>query len=1379
MRKITDFIISKRYFILTLFIILTVICAILSNKVKINHDIAKYMPDDSETRIGMNIMEDEFSGTETSTLNLMFENLQDDEKEDVKNYLENLTGVKEIDYENTEEYNKDNYTLYVITVDEKADSQTASDVYNQITEKYSNYNIYTSGDVSENNKTVLPFWIIALAVGCALIILIVMCESYVEPFLFLTSILMAVILNKGTNIIFENVSHITDSITAILQMALSMDYSIMLMNRYDQEKETEKDNVKAMKNALYKAFQAISSSSVTTIVGLLALVFMSFKIGKDLGFVLAKGVLFSLICIFFVLPALILIFDKWITKTKKKSPNIKLSWLGKYSYKVRFIAFPLFLIIFVTSFILKGNLGIDYTDSKEDEISKIFSENNQIAIIYKNEDEEKISKYLKEFENEGKVKEVLGYGNTINEKLTYDKLNDKLKDLGSDVNIEDYLLKILYYDYYNKNENNAMTFSDFINFIEEEAYKNEKTNEKIDDETKKDITRLKNFVTESSINRKRTSSEIANILEIDENKVKDIFIYYLSKNNNVQLKLDEFVDFMNKDVLTNEEYSKKIDNESRNKLNTLSKFTNKQTVQSKMSSSQMAGLFGIDENTMNELYKYYILVNDIDIKLSISEFSNFVLNTVLNDSNYASSFDEATVQNIKLLSTFSDKNVITKKMNSKELSALFGIEDSKITQILLLKYTKQTANSKYDIKEFIDNAMTYGAYYMDSTQLATLQGLSKTILPIIENKDIQMPLDENGLGQIFASINQDTLNSLFSFIKENKGEDYKMSPKEFVDFVLSIPTETPGGSDSGMFNPEGMGDALKKLQFLKTIMSDKKFTSQEMTNLFQEIAGSQAISLEQINQLYVLIDYGTGNTNSWTSTPQEFVKLILDNSTLESIQSNIDENTINKLKLLSTIMESTMNDTTFTYQEISQVIGIDSEKAKSIYTLYVSLQNNMSLTPQEFVNFVLAHKDDASLAGRISNDTISDLNLLKTAIDGIVIDKKYNCEELSSLLNINKDDLKLLYGLYSSKYVNSNFTISLNEFINFLLKDVVTNPEYSSNFDSEQIANLNTVNGIMKNSIIGTKYTSNEIFGILSNLSDKVEKNTVEILYTYYGSSKEYNNSWELTIEEFVNYLNDDILKDERFTDFIDDDMRKDITDAKTTVADAKEMLIGDNYSRVVLNTKFAQESDETFAFVQKVKDLLGKNLNDFYVIGNSPMAYEMSKTFNNELNFMTIITMIFIFVVVVITFKSIIVPIILVLTIQCAVYLTMGILSFLGEDVYFISILIVQSILMGATIDYAILYTSYYLEHRKTEGIKESIIDSYNKSIHTILTSSSILIIVTLIIANFASAIAAKICKTISEGTLCSTILILTLLPAVLAFWDRFIVKDKSKFKS
>ena len=1217
MRKLTDFIINKRYFILFLFLILTIISALLSSKVKITYDIAEYLPNTSETRIGMDIMEEEFSENETSTLNLMFENLSDDEKVSIKNELETLDGVKTVDYDNTENYNKENYTLYVITVSDKSDSQKGADLYNEITNKYKDFTFYTSGDVSECNKTVLPFWIIVLAVASALIILLIMCESYVEPFLFLISILMAVVLNKGTNIIFHSVSNITNSISAILQMALSMDYSIMLMNRYDQEKQTEKDNVKAMKNALYKAFTAISSSSITTIVGLLALVFMSFKIGKDLGFVLAKGVMFSLICIFFVLPALILRFDKWIIKTKKKSPTIKLNKLGNFSYKIRFASVPIFLIVFITSFALKGNLGINYTDVQSDEISKVFKENNQIAVIYKNEDEDKISKYLKNFENEDKIDEVLGYGNTINEKLTYDKLNNKLNDLGSDVNIQDYLLKILYYDYYNPEGNNKITFADFINFIEDDAYNNEKASKKIDEKMKKDISRLKNFVTVSSVNKKRSTSELANILEIDKSKISDIFVYYLSKNNNITISMSDFINFMNKDVLTNKKYSSKINSESKNKLNTLSKFVNKKTIQTKMKSEQMSELFGIDNNTMQDLYKYYIL-NNINIKITISDFSNFVLNNMLNNSEYANSFDDETIKNIKMLATFSNLNIINSQMNSKELSNLFGIEEEKINQILLLKYGKENTEA---------------------------------------NSSVTEPTDK---------------------------------------------------------------------------------------------------------------------TNDLKVTPAEFINIILTNKDLEGIKNNFDEATMNKLQLLSTIITCTINNKSFTYEELSQMIGIDSNSVKNIYVLYVSEQNNTSLTPKDFIDFVLAHKSDSMLSNKITSSTINNLSLLQTVINGTINNKKYSSNELSSLLGINKDSINLLYGLYNFKYINTKLNISLKDFINFLLKDVVTNKDYSNNFDAEKVSKLNTVNGIMNSTINNTKYTSNEIFAIINKLSNDVEKNTIDMLYTYYGSAKEYNKNWEMTVEEFVNFLNQDILQDERFSDFIEDDMRNDITEAKTTIKDAKDLLIGDNYSRVVLNTKFNMEDPEIFEFVKNTKDALENELTDFYIIGDSPMAYEMSKSFDNELNIITVITMVAIFVVVAITFKSILIPTILVLTIQTAVYLTMGILSIVGENVYFISILIVQSILMGATIDYAILYTSYYIENRKTKGLKEAIIASYNNSIHTILTSSSILIIVTLIIASFTSAIAAKICKTISEGTLCSTILILTLLPAVLACCDKFIKFNK-----
>lgn len=1280
MRKFTDFIVNKRHMILILFIILSIISVILSKKVNINYEISKYLPSTSETRIGMDIMEEDFKEIKSSSLDVMFENLQEDRKTEIYHELAQINGVSSVDYDNTENYNKDNHTLYVIHVDDTDDSELASNVYKEITKNYKDDTIYTGGEIAERNNPVLPTWIVVLAVGCALIILIIMCESYVEPFLFLASILIAVLLNNGTNIIFGTVSNITSSISAILQMALSMDYSIMLMNRYAQEKQKETDKVKAMKNALYNAFKAISSSSVTTIVGLLALVFMSFTIGRDLGFVLAKGVLFSLISIFFVLPSLILMFDKWITKTKKRSPNFKMDGLGKISYKLRHVALALFLIAFVGSYLLKGNLGISYTDTTSNEINKVFTENNQIALIYNSKDEEIVTKYLKELENQDKVEEVLGYGNTINEKLTYDKLNQKLSDLGTETNVEDYLLKIIYYNYYNQDENNTISFDEFIKFIQEDVYKNPDVASKIDEETKTSINRLSNFTNSTQMNKNRTLPEIANILEMNEQDAKDILIYYNSKNNNIKISLNDFIKFMSQDVLTNEKYANKINNSAKNSLNTLSKFTNVNTIQKKMSSKEMALIFEMPEATMNDLYAYYISVNDIDTKMTISEFSNFVLSDVLNNPNYASNFDETTRNNINMLATFSNSNTINKSMNSAELSNLFGIDENLVKQLLLLKYSTTDNGTTMTIAEFINYVtdIKTNTHYLDDLDTSAFAGIDHTI--------------------------------------------------------LSNPT---------------------------------KYTATEMSQILN-------IDTNQMYQIYALIDFVQNHTTNWQMTPNELVTFLLKNSNNESIKNNLDDVTMGKLNLLSNIMTSTMNKTSYSYRQLSELIGIDSNTIKSIYTLYTSKNSTTKLTPQEFVKFVLEHKNDTALSNSLDANTIKDLSLLQKAMNGVVSHQKYSSQELGDLLGINTSDLDLLYGLYNATYINANQTISLKEFVDFILKDVVTNPEYSSNFNDETKSKLNTIDGIMKASLNNVKYTRNEIFGILSKLADNLDKDQVDLLYVYYGSTKEYNNNWQLTVEQFVNYLNDDIIQDSRFTDFIEEDMRKSIIDAKDDVKEARELLIGDGYSRIVINTKLAPESEETFHFIQKIKDELGGKLDEFYIIGNSPMAYEMSQTFQEELNFITILTMIAIFVVVALTFKSVTIPLILVFMIQCAVYMTMGILSFTGEKVYFISILIVQSILMGATIDYAILYTSYYMEHRKTMNIKDSIINAYNKAIHTILTSASILIIVTLIVGHFASAIAAKICKTISQGTLCSAILILVLLPAVLAACDKIIIKKK-----
>lgn len=1275
MRKITDFIVDKRNIILAIFIILTIIAAVVSTKVNINNDIAKYLPSTSETRIGMDIMEQDFKEIKSSALNVMFKGLNETQKDEILEYLKDIEGVDSVDYDKTEDYNKDDYTLYVINVNDVEDSELATDVYNNIKNHFEDYEMYTSGAIEENNKELLPSWIMAVAVICIIIILTIMCESYIEPIIFLITILMAIILNSGSNIIFDSVSNITSSISAILQLALSMDYSIMLMDRYRQQKEKEPDKVKAMKDALYEAFTAIASSSVTTIVGLLALVFMSFTIGRDLGLVLAKGVLFSLICIFFVLPSFILICDKAITKTKKKTPNIRMNKLGKVSYKFRNVAVILFIAIFVASYILKGNLDILYTDSQQDQIAEVFAEDNQMVLIYKNEDEETIAKYLKDLEGKDGIESISAYGNTINEGLKYDELNEKIKDMGTGIDIEEYLIKILYYKYYNPNENNTMTFSEFTNFIKNEVFNNKQMANKLNEDTRNSINRLENFTQPNLINQKRTSTEIANILEIDKSDVDNLLIYYYSKNSsNIKISLNEFINFINKDVLTNETYAKNIDSSAKSSLNTLSKFTNKSTITKKMTSKEMANLFGMPESTMNLLYTYYVSVNDIQTKMTISEFSNFVLNDVLINPQYANMFNEQTVNSIKMLSTFSNKSVITKNMNATELSNLFGIDENIVQQLLLSKYSQVDNGTTMTISEFVKNVTNI-----------------KNTTHYLDNLDI----------------------SSFSQMDET---------------VLSNPT---------------------------------KYTATEMSSIL-------GIDSKQMCQIYALSNYVQGNTSDWKMTPNEFVNLMLANS------SSIDESTKNNLQLLLNVINSTTNNTKYSYSELANLINVDKSVTKNIYTLYVSKNVTTKLTPQEFVNFVLNHKNDSTLANSLDQNTISQLNLLQKVMDGTINNKKYSSSELSNLLGMNANDLNLLYGLYNVKYINTNPSMSLKDFVSFLINDVMQNPDYSSNFDKETSSKLNTINGIMNASLNNTEYTKDEMFVILNDLGGGLDKDTIDLLYVYYGSNNEFDKNWTLTVEQLVNFLNDDILNDSRFNDFIEDDMRSNLQEAKDEVNEAKELLIGDGYSRLIITTKLPLEAEETFKLIQEIKDDLKDKVSESYIIGDSPMAYEMSHTFQDELNMITILTMVAIFVVVAITFKSLIIPFILVLVIQCAVYTTTGIISISGEGVYFIALLIVQSILMGATIDYAILYTTYYIEHRKKMDVKEAIISSYNKSINTILTSSSILIIATFIIAIFSSGIISKICMVLSQGTLCALLLILFLLPAMIAAFDKLIIKKK-----
>ena len=496
MKKIINFITEKRSYILVFMLFVTCVSIFAMNKVNINQDMTKYLSSNSSMKKGIDILEKELPDVKNmSTIWVMIDDLDNNKKLDVYNKLKEIKNIYTISYDNeSDTYNKDNHTLYVLTSKYNSNSDEIKNIKKELDNLKEEYKLVYELDSDITN---VPISIIIFAFSILLIILLIMCSSWIEPVLFIITIGIAIIINLGTNYLLGEVSYTTYSIASILQLVLTMDYSIMLLNRYREEKETKNDNIVAMKEAIKKSFPSIMGSSFTTIVGLLALLFMSFKIGTDLGIVLSKGVLISLICIFTVLPSLILIFDKLIYKTHKKYPHINMEKIAIFSQKYKYIISAVFIILFAFSYFIKGTNIVTFDTPKDNTISKIFKKDNNIVLLYENKNENNIDEIINYLTTDDKVKTINTYKTTVGKKYNADELDYFLKMQNIDINKEIIvsIYKAIYQDKYNNDS--KLTFEELINFIiqNQNNFKN-----MIDDDMLLEINNANNMIKEAKKN---------------------------------------------------------------------------------------------------------------------------------------------------------------------------------------------------------------------------------------------------------------------------------------------------------------------------------------------------------------------------------------------------------------------------------------------------------------------------------------------------------------------------------------------------------------------------------------------------------------------------------------------------------------------------------------------------------------------------------------------------------------------------------------------------------------------------------------------------------------------------------------------------------------
>ena len=366
MQKFYTGIVNKRKLIIVLFMVAFIISLFCSKLVSVNYDITDYLPENTKSTVSIDVMQAEFDGG-IPNARVMIKNVTIPEALKYKEKLKNIEGVTEVswlddtvditvplstfDNDTLETYYKDNTALFTLTIEEEKQIDAVAQIRDIIGEN----NAVTGSAVSTADATTNTvseiLKITVIAVAFVLFVLILTTNSWIEPVVILAGLGVAIILNNGSNLIFGEISFVTNAAGSVLQLAVSLDYSVFLLHRFEECRKDYSDPKEAMVDALCKSTSSILSSGLTTVIGFIALVLMQFRIGADLGIALAKGVAISLITVFVFMPALILCTYKWLDKTKHKALLPSFNGLGKVVQKIAIPMVCIFAILIVPSYL--------------------------------------------------------------------------------------------------------------------------------------------------------------------------------------------------------------------------------------------------------------------------------------------------------------------------------------------------------------------------------------------------------------------------------------------------------------------------------------------------------------------------------------------------------------------------------------------------------------------------------------------------------------------------------------------------------------------------------------------------------------------------------------------------------------------------------------------------------------------------------------------------------------------------------------------------------------------------------------------------------------------------------------------------------------------
>lgn len=420
MQKFATFAVDKRYILFAIYAVGIIFSMFSMNWVQVENDLTVYLPEDTETRQGVQILQENFFTP--ATARVMVSNVTYETAEKLYEKISEVEGIQLVTFDSTENHYRDASAMYDVTFSGGNFDQSALDAVEKIRFILLDYDSAIDTQVGYDENTAIGEELTTILILLIIIILIVLTltsRSYAEILVLLLAFGAAAILNLGTNFIFGKISFISNAIAVVLQLALAIDYAIILCHRFSDEHET-KGTREACISALAKSIPEITASSLTTICGLAALAFMKFSIGLDMSMVLMKSIFLSLLSVFTVMPGLIMVFSGLIDRTRHKRLIPNITFLGKFAVKVRYVMPVLFVLVLIGSFYLSSQCPYCYsytdlktsksTERKEEHfaVNDVFGVNNMVAIVVPGKNYEAEKAILKELDSRPEVKSTTG-----------------------------------------------------------------------------------------------------------------------------------------------------------------------------------------------------------------------------------------------------------------------------------------------------------------------------------------------------------------------------------------------------------------------------------------------------------------------------------------------------------------------------------------------------------------------------------------------------------------------------------------------------------------------------------------------------------------------------------------------------------------------------------------------------------------------------------------------------------------------------------------------------------------------------------------------------------------------------------------------------------